>query len=263
MFSQESRRLFHRSPIMEVICQFRFPEILSIGAHAPADFQEIIRQEFPQYRALKEKPVPRLSGAPGNYTIESPDAVVNYQFLDTAGHWKVNLTSKFISLSCNSYTVWEDFAKKLDLPLAAFIKTYQPAYFERVGLRYINAFSRQALDLEGVPFRELFQPCYLGALAEDDVEETLFTRSATDLEMNIPGGTHARVHAGLGMIKKADQSQDKEVRFILDNDLSMGGNIPANHSAGVLQTLHQQADSLFLGALTPRLMDAMGAYEYL
>ncbi len=263
MFSHESRRRFENHQLLEVICQLRFPEILSIETRVPADFQEAIRREFPQYRTTRETPPPRMVGTPGNMKMQPQKEMTNYQFISADGVWRVNLTTTFISLSCLRYTTWEEFAKKLDLPLVAFIKTYQPAYFERVGLRYINAFSRKALDLEGVPFRELFQSCYLGILAEEDVEETATSRCSFDAEMKLRGGAHVKLHAGPGMIKRGNQPQDEEVHFILDNDLFMPGQVPVNLSAGALQTLHQQADSLFLGAITPKLAEAMEPREYL
>ena len=153
-------------------------------------------------------------------------------------------------------------AKKLDRPLAAFLQIYKPAYYERVGLRYINAFSRKDLDLEGVPFRELIQPCYLGILGEEDVNETAASRCSLDVEMALRGGCRVKLHAGPGMVKRAGQ-EDKEVRFILDNDLFMTGNVPINLSAGAMQTLHQQAGSLFQGAVTQRLYDALEPMELL
>ena len=261
MFSQSPRQSFGKNQLVEVICQLRFPEILAIAAKPPVDFQEAIRQEYPRYAARKEVPAPKLAGTPGNFTLQNQPETINHQFTSADGVWRVNLTSKFISLACGQYTNWEDFAQKLDLPLAAFIKTYQPAFFERVGLRYINAFSRKALDLEEVPFRELFQPCYLGILAEDDVQETGTSRCSVDAELALRGGCRAKIHDGPGMIKRPGV-QDKEVRFILDNDLFMTGNIPINLSTGAMQTLHQQADSLFLGAITPRLKEAMEPLEY-
>ena len=48
MFSQEPRRFLKKNQLMDVICQFRFPEILAIAAKPPVDFQEAIRDEFPQ-----------------------------------------------------------------------------------------------------------------------------------------------------------------------------------------------------------------------
>ena len=50
----------------------------------------------------------------------------------TEGRWKLNLTQGFIALSTLSYTRWEDFATRLDRPLAQFIQLYQPAFFERI-----------------------------------------------------------------------------------------------------------------------------------
>lgn len=262
MFDQNSRRLFRNNPLLEVICQLRFPQILSIGARVPVDFQEAIRDEFPKYTVQKEVPAPKITGAPGNFSLQNQPEVINYQFASSDNTWRVNLTNGFISLACSRYTQWEDFAKKLDKPLASFIQVYKPAYFERVGLRYINAFSRKALGLEGVPFRELFQSCYLGVMAEEDVEESATARCSTDVEMSLRGGCRLKLHAGPGMIKRAGVN-DPEVRFILDNDLFMAGNIPVNLSAGAMQTLHQHADSLFLGAVTQRMLEAMEPLEIL
>ncbi len=260
MFSNESRCIYRRNQLGEVICQLRFPEILSISAKLPVDFQEAIRDQFPQYSARKEAPAPKLTGAPGNLSLQNQEPVINYQFTSADGFWRVNLTGKFISLSCSRYTRWEEFAQKLDKPLAAFIQIYKPAYFERVGLRYLNFFSRGDLGLEGTLFSELFQPCYLGILGEEDVAESNAARSGVDAEVSIRGGCKVKLHAGPGLVKKMGQP-DKEVKFIFDQDLFLPGKLPANLSAGALQTLHTQADAIFRGAITPLLHRAMEPEE--
>ena len=256
MFSKEERCVYRSNQLGEVICQLRFPEILTIGANSPVDFQEAIRDEYPQYSVRKESAAPKITGTPGNLTLENQPQTLNYQFVSADGLWRVNLTSKFISLACARYTCWEDFARKLDKPLAAFIKVYRPAYFERVGLRYMNFISRKALGLENTPFRELIQPCYLGLLAEEEVAEAACTRSTVDAEIALRGGCRAKIHAGPGMIKKNGQ-QDNEVKFIFDQDLYMPGKVAVNLSAGALQTLHSQAYAIFRGAITDTLHDAM------
>lgn len=256
MFSNESRCRYGASQLAEVICQLRFPEILTIAEKAPAAFQEAIRDEFPQFSRRQETPAPKLVGTPGNLTLQNQSTVINYQFASADGVWRVNLTSRFISLSCSKYTCWEDFARKLDKPLAAFIQTYKPAYFERVGLRYLNFISRFDLGLEGVPFSELISPCYLGPLAEADVSEPSATRCSVDAEMAIRGGCRVKLHAGPGLVKRNGR-EDKEVKFIFDQDLYMPGQLQLNLAAGALQTLHAQADSIFRGAITDRLHEAM------
>ena len=256
MFSKEDRCVYQNNQLAEVICQLRFPEILSIGANLPVDFQEAIRNEFPIYSSRKEMPAPKLTGTPGHLNIEKQEPVINYQFVSADGVWRVNLTSKFISLACTRYTCWEDFAKKLDKPLVSFIQIYKPAFFERIGLRYINFFSRKSLDIEGTPFHMLFQPCYLGPLGEEDVAEPSAIRCSVDAELNLRGGCKVKLHAGPGLTKQ-NGKQDPEIKFIFDQDLYMNGKVPVNVSVGALETLHRHADSVFRGAITPTLHKAM------
>ena len=261
MFSTKDRCHYRSNQIAEVICQLRFPEILSIGTTAPAAFQDAIRDEFPQFIRRQDLPAPKITGMPGHLSLENQPGVINYQFSSADGTWRVNLTSRFISLTCNHYTSWEEFAKKLDKPLAAFIQIYKPAYFERIGLRYLNFISRYELGLEGVPFSQLISPCYLGPLMEEDVQEANSTRCNIDAELNIRGGCRLKVHAGPGFVKKNGKS-DQEVKFIFDQDLFMPGQLPVNLSAGALQTLHAQAWSIFRGAITDQLHNAMDPIDF-
>lgn len=260
MFSDVTRCIYRNNQLGEVICQLRFPEILTIETSIPAQFQEMIRTDFPRYTVRKEAPAPKLAGTPGNLTVQNQPQSNNYQFASADGVWRVNLTSKFISLACSRYSRWEDFAAMLDKPLAAFIQLYRPAFFERVGLRYLNFISRRSLQLEGTPLRELIESKYLGILADEQLQESAASRCSVDAEFAIRGGCRAKIHAGPGLIKRNGQ-QDPEVKFIFDQDLYMAGNIPVNHSAGALQTLHSQADSIFRDAITDALHNAMNPVD--
>ena len=260
MFSLTPRCLYGKNQLTDVICQLRFPEILSVNMAAPVQFQEAIRQEYPRYQLRQDIPAPKITGVPGQFALENQPRTINHQFSSADGSLRVNLTSKFISVSCAKYTCWEDFADMLDKPLAAFIRLYRPAYFERIGLRYLNVFSRKTLELEGTPFADLFSPCYLGPLAEEDVNETGIARCTLDLEMAIRGGCRLKLHAGPGRIKK-NGVDDPETKFVFDQDIFMPGQIPVNLSAGALQTLHSQAYGIFRGAITDTLHNAMEPEE--
>ena len=255
MFSKEKRCRYGAYGPAEVICQFRFPEILAVTAGDPVEFQEAIREVFPRFQRRQELPAPKLTGMPGNLAVPK-QPVTNFQFASPDGVWRVNLTNRFISLTCSRYQSWEEFARYLDKPLAAFIQIYKPAYFERVGLRYLNFISRFALGLEGVPFRELIAPCYLGPLAEEDMPEAAVTRCSMDVELSLRGGCRAKIHAGPGIVKRGNV-EDKEIKFIFDQDLYMPGQLPLNLAAGALNTLHGQAGALFRGAITEKLHEAM------
>ena len=260
MFSTEPRVTYRRNQLGEVICQLRFPEILAIGAKPPVDFQEAIRADYPQFTSRMEAPAPKLTGVPGKMALQNQPSVINYQFATADGLWRVNLTQKFISLACSRYTTWEDFAARLDKPLAAFIQIYKPAYFERIGLRYVNFISRKSLSLETTPFRELIAERYLGVMADEQVLEANVGRSSVDAELALRGGCRVKLHAGPGQVHRAGKS-DGEVKFIFDQDLYMPGKVAPNLSAPALQTLHALAWSIFRSAITDELSDAMGPIE--
>lgn len=257
--SRDDRYLYAKSPLAEVICQLRFPTILSIGVKEPAEFQEAIRSEYPRYAAHQEHPAPKLTGigtaAP---SLQQQPPVTNYNFISQDGKWKINLTNNFIALSTVGYTQWEDFAKRLDFILAQFIRIYQPAYFERIGLRYINAFSRKAVGMEDMLWDDLLQSPYLGILGEPDVDETTVTKNSVDVEMSLGGGCRMKFHAGPGMLKRGAQELQNETRFILDGDFSATGNLSGGQVPTHLETLHTWAVRLFQGAITRELHDAMG-----
>jgi len=217
MFSSEKRCRYGSNQLAEVICQLRFPEILTISANPPVEFQEAIRGEYPRFQRRMEIPAPKVTGNPGQFRLENQPGTMNYQFSSADGIWRVNLTGKFISLSCSRYTCWEEFAAHLDKPLAAFIQIYKPAYYERVGLRYVNTISRQSLGLEGTPFRELIEPCYLGVLALENVKEATATRCTVDTEMAIRGGCRVKLHAGparcAAPVRKIRKSNSYSIRI--------------------------------------------------
>lgn len=247
-FSNYDRYQYAISPLLEVICQIRFPAILSIGAKEPVEFQELVRHDFPRFSAQQERPPAK----PGT----NPAPVTNYSFISEDGTWKLNLTSGFIALSTRRYQRWEDFAQRLDKPLAGFIRIYEPSFFERIGLRYVNAFSRRNMRLEDVPWSDLIAPAFLGPLAEPDVDEKMVTRCTLDTEMALED-CRVRIHAGPGLL--GDGKQDPEPKFILDGDFSVSGNLSPERTPGALAILHQNAVRLFRGAITSELHTAMGA----
>ena len=256
MFSKEAHCQYGRNQLADVICQLRFPQILSINSNLPVEFQEAIREHYPKFSTSLETPAPKISGTPGNLQVENQPSTKNYQFTSLDGKWRVNLTSTFVSLACSQYTGWEEFARMLDIPLAAFIKIYKPACFERIGLRYLNFISRQALDIQDVPFSQLFTTPYLGLLSDSEVNEASAHRNGVDADISLPGGCRVKLHAGPGLVTQNGQQQ-KEIRFVFDQDLYMTGNVPVNYSAGALETLHSHAFPIFRGAITDTLHKAM------
>lgn len=257
LFSDYERYTYARPPLVETVCQLRFPIILHIDANEPAAFQEAVRRDFPRY-VVREERLPQRILNPGTpqQALEQPQTIRNYTFLSADNLWKLNLTRSFIALSTLRYTRWEEFAQKLDKPLAQFIQIYQPAFFERLGLRYVNAISRQRLGLEDQLWDDLIRDHYVGILGQPDVEETEITKCSLDVETPLVGGYRMKLHAGPGLI--GGGKTDKEVKFILDSDFSASGQLTADSVPAKLEDMHRFALCLFRGAITDELHQAMG-----
>ena len=58
LFSDRPRTHYEKPLAHEVICQLRFPSILTINSVEPADFQEAIRPEFPPYARRQDAAPP-------------------------------------------------------------------------------------------------------------------------------------------------------------------------------------------------------------
>lgn len=253
-FYDGKRFEYGKNQLVEVICQLRFPAILSINAKSPVDFQDAVRAAFPRYMMQPEK----LKTQGGEETVK------NHMFISENGKYKLSLTRDFIALSTLSYSSWGDFAGWLDEPLGNFISIYKPAFFERIGLRYVNGFSRSMLGLEDCLWSELIEPEYLGVVSRGDIDEKRLVRASQDVEYKLDERCTLKLHAGPGHVRRNIRTgdsvkavQERETRFILDQDLSVSGDIKLCDAAETMETLHSHADRIFAEAVTDRLHEAM------
>ena len=165
---------------------FGFPAILTINTKEPAEFQEAVRHDFPRYAARRSSS-PKVTGlGTPNPKLEQQPAVVNHSFVSADGLWKINLTKDFIALSTLRYTQWEDFALRLDKPLAQFIQVYEPPLRARGaavckrGLPEGPGAHRPAVGRSD-PFPLPGHP------REPDVDESKVGKSAMDTELTLEG----------------------------------------------------------------------------
>ena len=166
-FPEVDRIIYKNNPLDNVICQFRFPPILKIDKESPAEFQDLIRDQFPYYLEKEERvtqitvvnpqiPLPPIhdKGSKGK----------NYEFLDEDKRSKINITRNFIAFSTPDYTKWEDFFALFEMAFKRFTDIYKPTFITRVGLRYTDVFDRELLGLEKAKWEELLNPQFLGLL---------------------------------------------------------------------------------------------------
>ena len=246
--------IYKNSPLIEVILQVKFPTILSINSKEPAEFQELIRQEFPIYQVAMENEQEIALQQLNDGIIPSvvkTQQQKNYMFISRDGQCKINLTSGFISISTLDYSSWEDLIKRFSDPLKCFIDIYKPAFFERVGIRYVDAYSRKKLGIEDKKWSDLIQENLLGVLASTD--ENLVRMSSVDTEYVLDDTISiAKIHAGLGSINNSPEKV-----FVIDSDFIKIDNIDIADFSIVAEYLHSQASAFIKSAIKPILHEAM------
>lgn len=254
----ESPRVIYASnPLVDVICQVRFPRILRIDSELPVAFQEAIRSRFPHF----VETVVELQGLPHELAAASPRQTKVYAFESEDRSWKVTLTSEFIALSTSRYERWESFVAALGGPLEALYATYQPAFASRIGLRYIDVILRSGLGLSDVPWSDLVKPWVLGDAIHLVDDEADVLGAARDVLIQLEGGARMRLRHGFA---RRGPDGGGEVGYRIDTDFYIE-NDPSYRSSGAvleaLQRFNGQSGRLFRHMIQPRLHVAMGPDE--
>jgi uncharacterized protein (TIGR04255 family) len=125
-----------RSPISEVICQIKFPLILRITRETPVDFQERIRDRFPEMEIERRVNIELDKSDPT--ALETKPAIPIFRFKSEDRRTVVSLSAGFYALSTRAYTHWADFQAMLRQVHQAAREVYDLPYASRVGLRYVN-----------------------------------------------------------------------------------------------------------------------------
>lgn len=248
------RVLYKNNPLIEVIIQVKFPKILLLNKDDPIEFQEMIKKDFPIYQLTIEHEQElsiNINSETALPTIVNNNSIKNHNFISADGKYKINLTSGFISISTVDYTRWEEFFRKFIGVLEKFEKIYMPPFYERIGLRYIDAFSRKKLNIEEKSWKDLISSTWLGAFAFVTEEDVINT--GIDVEYQLSDKiSRAKIHAGLGNI-----NNDTENVFIVDSDFIHINNTNTTDSKKILEYLHGNAKDFIHSVIKEELHLAM------
>ncbi len=256
-FPATQRVVYDKNILDTVICQLRFPPILRIDAEIPAAFQERIRGEYPSFKETGQLnlPIPQdlKLGVPGDVLrIGVPTGVKNYEFSSDDSQWTINLSRTFLGLTTKKYARWEGFKEKLQGPLEALLSIYSPAFFSRIGLRYIDIINRSALNLTDVDWTELLKPHLLGVLASPDVGKRVANMEAAYEIALLDGVSKVRV-----VTRLVRSVQSDEQYYMVDSDFFDNARNSIDQALAKLDYLHERATRLLQWCITPRLHQAM------
>lgn len=129
---------YERNPLRVVIAQLRFQPILRISKDV-ADFQDLVRTEFPSYRTKTEREV---KANLENFEVREEDFFI---FSDDDQR-TLSLTNAHMTLESPQYRHHEEFIQKFSLGLSALTSLFEPIKSTRLGLRYVNIIDKARIE---------------------------------------------------------------------------------------------------------------------
>ena len=256
LFPDYPRFIYKLNPLELVICQVRFPTILRIDTELPAQFQEMIRQEYPilNERNSSELPLPpeiqKLMGSINPFINNSRKA---FDFVSEDEQWTLSLTSDFLALSTTSYRRWEEFRDHLKGPFEALVQVYAPSFFTRIGLRYRDVIKRSVLGLDDkTSWSDLLKPHIAGELASDAISAHVVSRATnTQIQLGKNDG-YVMMHHGLAV----DETSKEQV-YIIDSDFYTEKRLHKDDVFDTLVEFNRNGRLLFKWCITDKLDNAM------
>ena len=257
-FPDTQRVKYGKSPLQEVVCQFRFPALLKIDTEPPAAFQDAIRKIFPDYQETHELKIEFPPGVSDQIPSEIIRQAVqstttkNHQFSAEGGDWRVNLTRTFIALTTTKYDKWEQFRELFQVPFNALLSTYSPPHLTRIGLRYINVIKRSILGLKDMPWSDLLARHIAGIFGSEEVASQIKSaESSTEIMLS---DSESIVRIITKLVKATDED---EYCFMIDSDFFNSSKTPIEGALDRMEFLHTRASRLIRWAITDRLHNAM------
>jgi uncharacterized protein (TIGR04255 family) len=261
LFPESQRVIYQRAPLIQVTCQLRFPSILKIEGQTPADFQEQIRELFPLFEKGANTPfsqLPQMSQLPPEIIqlMGQQTGGSSFRFLTEDRASTVALSVDSLSLSTTKYRKWEEFRAQLKAPLSSLISVYRPAFFARVGLRYIDAIHRESIGLADRPWSQLLRPEVLGELALPVFERNAETVGRF-IRIKIPDGTGVVVlQHGFALVQGKPG-----LSYVIDFDFSYGQRTEVTDAEQRLDHFNRLAGRAFRWCISATLRDALGPVE--
>jgi uncharacterized protein (TIGR04255 family) len=254
-FPESKRVVFQQNPLVEVICQLRFPTILQIGSEEPAAFQNRVRADYPLYeKADRAGALPReISELLAQLPVPLPVQGPTHRFLTADSNRSIALGRDFLAVTEKNYKRWEGFREEVERAQRGVAEIYQPAFYSRIGLRYKDVIDRDKLGLADHQWDSLIKSFVIGVLGvaevRDDVEG-LVGQAQVRLD-EVPGG-FVRLRHGL-----IDVGPNGKKAYQIDVDCFTEERNESQDVFGVLDRFNRVAGNLFRWAITPQLHSAL------
>jgi uncharacterized protein (TIGR04255 family) len=254
-FERPARVKYSKNPLVEVVCEVRFPTQLAIQQSLPVDFQAIVATVYPFLEMAQEvhMEISTLPAATGDQHPASASGVAQvrktvYEFVSIDRQSRISLSDQWLRLSTVAYDSWEKFESQFIDAMGALTRVYAIEYFTRLSLRYRDLIDRKVLNCESVEWNELIQPGMLGALSAYKVASKDCEGFQQSMRLKLDRGAVNITHALVRHI-------EGHSAFLIDADFFLVETFKpeTSHVTDTLRSYNVQAGGLFRSTITERL----------
>jgi uncharacterized protein (TIGR04255 family) len=252
-FERVERVRYAKNPLIEVICELRFPVQLAIQQALPVDFQASLASSFPFLEMAHEvqfeihAPLGDSEAPNGAHTVRQVRTTA-YEFSSVDRTVKVSLSDQWLRVSTPKYVSWEVFEAQFLDALTVLKKIYGVEYFTRIGLRYRDLIDRKILECEEVAWSDLIKPEFFGALTGYGVLPDAVDGFQQSYRLKLETGAVGITHA---LVRHAEERN----AFLIDADFSLEEvhKTEPTDVTTILRDFNIQAGALFRATISDRL----------
>lgn len=253
-FPESERVIYNRNPLIEVVCQLRFPPILKISHSEPVEFQDEVRLQYPLFEMKQSQVPPDFLKVAQQFGLSLPSEVA-YSFKSEDQKWHLSITKDFIALTTSSYERYEQFKQRFEDAVKIFESIYKPSFYTRVGLRYQDLIIRSKLGIEDKQWSELIAKHIASELYDPELSPAIQT-IVKNLVLTTENG-QINLNHGLVKVKETQGSID-EIAYLFDADFYTEQKIEGDKNVwNILREFNQSAGKLFRSSITDTLHRAL------
>lgn len=209
-FPEVKRTIYNKNPLVEVVCQLRFPAILKLKKQIPDSLQETINDKFP-YLEEVETTVVRVNSR-GSDPTRDVDRIYRFYNKDKSEHFTV--CYDFIAFTSNNYQCWETFVGNAQFVFQVFCEIYGVNVFTRTGLRYKNVISPSMLEKEKIDWVSYIKPALSGCFSDPQINKDKIKDYAGKLLIDIDD--KSQLQSNYALVES--MNDPPEIGFLIDND---------------------------------------------
>lgn len=249
------------APLVVVLSEVKFAPILTMDVSIPSIQDHLRRQGFPVFERHATHEI-RISADEAPKFTALPRWVFGNKERDNF----VVITESSVALETTNYSIFEEFTEGLETALDVVQKEVQPAFTERVGLRYINSIEPKVEQTINYYLR----PSMRGLSPEQLGVESLLWRVETAGEIPNVGEIRVRLHQTQSNSRLPPDvvapelgetgSDGDGVKTTLDIDCSAKEQTDFGSELLISKfwQLHNYTDKAFRAAVTPEALREWG-----